>query len=293
MLRTAWLFRENAPDTQGCRHIPTVEQLTTAIGPLDATLHKAQENWDRVALAANQRINELAEDINEAHNPYAAGSAAVESAFEQLVSAVHHLKTLCRADVSGTLSGDSTNQSPGFFEFQTYDAFLAKVKACCPVLPTDEREAMRCAIRFFEQALSTDVRLDSDQAHFRIVTLIADLHLRCDDIDAAFGMVRAMYKTASDTRLNAQKALAEKKDLDETQRERLNQRLRKANTALGEASELRERLLDQLTARDLPKIKAIVEKNRGASSEELAKLLEQGGILPGLITHLRKKKLLS
>ncbi|MCP4644144.1 MAG: DUF2225 domain-containing protein [bacterium] len=289
MLRAAWLYREAAPTTEGEQRIPTVDTVLDGAMSFEGALQRAQEEWMTMSRAVARRIEELDQKPSDTENPYTLASDRLNESLEGVFGELHQLKALCKSDLAGDLGGASMAAGDAYHEFPSHEAFLAKVKAMWPVIPTDEREALMATIRLMHEAISTDARFDSPQAHFTGVSLIADLHCRCNDYDGAFNMVRGMYKTAADGRMRHQRDLRERKDLDEVQRKRLLAGIRRANASLSQAADLRRTLLERMLDRDMPRIREVMARNPKATPDQLEALLVKEGISQGLIAHLKEK----
>ena len=285
VLRVAWLYRENAPETKETERLASVEQALERVGAVEGALQEGQAAWEGLGEALDARIEELGGE--SASNPYAALKTEFGQALEALITATHRLKNTCKQDLAGDLASAGAAEE-AYHEFPSYEAFLSKVKAWWPFLPMDEREAMQSAIRYYDRALSTDARFDSPNAQFVVISLMADLHVRCDDVDAAFAMIRGMYKAASDSRVAARRKLQEQPDLDEAAKRRLGAQIRRAGTLLSQAGDLRHSLLNHLVERDTPRIREILAAHATATEEMRESVLEQNGIAPGLIAHLKE-----
>lgn len=290
LLRVAWLYRENKPNDSDSLHIPSVEEILEGMKILEIETDKARKSWDKVSKAVERRTGELEKEFqtNAAENPYARNCADLGKQFDNLVGELYRLKTTCKRDLSGKLlSGDAYESGP-FFSFPSYEAFFEKLKSVWPLAPADEMEAMRAAIAYFKHSVSTDSRFDDPEKHFSAITLITDLMIRCDDIDAALAAIGTIHKTALDSRQKYMKKMQEK-DIDEQTKRRFQVQIQRTNAALGRAVDLRYELLDNLLKRDLPKIKKILAKHEGAPTEEIEKILKKNGIVEPLILRMQEE----
>jgi hypothetical protein len=100
-------------------------------------------------------------------------------------------------------------------------------------------------------------------------------------------MVRSIYKSASDSRQRAQTEMR-KKETDEATKRRLKGQIERFTASLQDAGELRRGLIEQLMARDLPKIKSVLSKNEGAPGDVVEKALAQAGIAGELISRMKE-----
>lgn len=286
LLRIAWLYREQAPHDDGSRRIASVDETLTALSSVAALIGKLHKSW----VATSEAIQRRREEVKDtpAAGQYEACRAGIEASIGKLVAQTRELNTLCRQDLLGNADSE-TPGGEGYYEFKSYDEFFAKAKIECPILPSDEIEAMRAALEYFEIALSSDARFDNPTAQFNVVSLMADLCVRCGDIDRAFGMVRGMYKSAIDARVSSQRRLREDPDLTDAARTKLGSEIRRATASLGKAGDLRRELLDKLVDQEMPKIRKVFEQHPAATDAQLAEELTQTGVAPGLLNHIKEQ----
>ena len=254
LLRAAWLYREHIPGGPGDDKPAELDEMTQAIGAFQAALLEAKEQWARVSRMAQDRMHRIDEAL------YAKCKDHFEKIFAAQFSEFVRLKLACKRAVKGAaLDGASANLRLAS-TFRTYEEFFEELKTRWPLAPADEIEAMRNAISYFHRALASDPRLDSPRAYGSVVTVVADLMVRCDDLDGAFSMVRSIYKSNSDARLQCQQTLR-RKDVDEATRKRLQVQIRRIGDSLQHAAELRRQLIDRLIERDMPMIKQSIQEN--------------------------------
>jgi hypothetical protein len=293
LLRIAWLYRENAPDASGGVSIPAVEETLGRLKDFEQALRQAKTRWDLLAGALRRRATDVAPACAAAGatNPYGSHEANAARQIEALTGELFRMKKTCAADRAGRLpegaaaTGEACPNSP------SYEAFFEKLKAIWPLAPADEPEALRAAVAYFERSVSTDTRFDDPQKHFSIIALMAELLVRCDDLDGAFAMVRTIYKTASDNRQRIMKEMRAKKDPDDLASRRLGAQLEHIAATIAQVRELRGTLLDKLLARDLPKIRGILAQmeRRKTDAKETERALEESGIEHALVQRLKEE----
>jgi len=290
LLRIAWLYRENTPDAGDKLQIPSVEEILNGMKTLDMAMQKARKNWDNLSNAVEHRAGELEQQFQGEgdENPYTQCRASLGKQFDRFFAELYRLKTTCKRDLSGTLLDGNAQEAGPFFSFPSYQAFFEKLKSVWPFPPADELEAMHGAISYFQHSVSTDSRFDDPQKRFLTISLITELMVRCGDIDGAFSMVGSLYKVVSDNRQRYMRQM-QQKDIDEPTKRRLKVKMERARASLGQAGELRRKLVDKLFERDLPKIKQVLAENEGAAAEEIEKALKEIGIGEAVILRMQEK----
>ena len=304
-LRIAWLYREQAPkaaEASGEEQPAVVtppamtpekfkRDVLASITECEATLRKARETYLELGRALETYNRERSSDGSTP--PYMRFFDSLEAPYDNLAADLFQLKSAVGDDTpdsGSSIPGPSVVYkagSGGFLGFSSHHEFVKRLKSMWSLAPVDEIDSMRTAIPFFEKAVSLDPRFDSAQAYFTIASLIIDLRVRCNDIDPAFSMVRGMYKAGTDARQKCMEEL-QQKGLDETAKQRIANNLRRIGEMIQQAAELRRQLLDHLAARDWPIIERIVQENPRADATALEKVLEDNGISPGLISHLKE-----
>jgi hypothetical protein len=303
-LRIAWLYREQAPtavprpDSEKAAAIlpPAItpekfkQDVLTAAAECESAIRRAREAYVELGRALDIYNKERSSD--SAAPGYMRFFEAMEPPYDNLSADLFQLKSSVDDDTptpGGTVSPSVEYKvgANGFLGFSSHHEFIKRLKGIWSSTPVDEIEAMRTSIPFFEKAVSLDPRFDSAQAYFSIASLIIDLRVRCNDIDPAFAMVRGMYKAGTDARQKCMQEL-QTKGLDDTAKQRIANNMRRIGEMIQQAAELRRQLLDHLAARDWPIIERIVQENPRADATSLEKILEDNGISPGLIGHLKE-----
>lgn len=290
LLRAAWLYRENRPDADDSVHIPSVKEILVVMETLEKAADKTRKSWDNVSKAVEHRAGELEKKLQAKpdENPYGRHCVSLGKQFDSLFAELYRLKTTCKRDMSGTLFKGDAHDGGAFFSFPSYEAFFEKLKSVWPFAPADELEAMRGAIDYFQRSISSDSRLDDPNRQFSVVSLIADLMIRCDDIDAALSTVGSIHKSALNNRQRCMKEM-QQKNIDPQTKRRLKAQVQRASASLERAADLRHELLDKLLKRDMPKIKKVVAQHQGAPAEEIENALKQNGIVAPLILRMQEK----
>lgn len=290
LLRLAWLYRENTPNDHGLLQIPKVDEIQTVADEFEASLTKTRNNWLTLSTAIRERVAELDPQFQEigAENPYRGCHNSIALGIEAILKEMHSLKTLCTNDLSGALLDKSKTKKEPYYSFDSYEEYFGKLKIIWPTAPADEKEAMRVAISQFDRAMMTDERFNDHQKHFSLISLIADLMVRCGDLNGAFLMIRSIHKAASDTRQRFKKEL-QNKDIDQREQRRIETQLERSVTSIAAVNKLRHNLLDQIMNRDREKIDAIIAQNQGAQLAEIEQTLEKNDIIPELVTKLKSE----
>lgn len=305
-LRLAWLFRENGSAAPAVLDSTEQEQgpdeLQAALDAFDAQFGKMKAEWmafrRALALRAVQHRAEARQQAPSAVPKTDVVAAAthqgvITKLLEQQEAELGRLKAAVTPPRIVVVPGQDTPEvEGGYFSFGAYEDYLVQLKQLWPQAPLTEIDAMRGAVTYFKEAISSDPAFDSHHAYSSAIKLVIELMIRCDDLDGAFEMVRGIYKSAADARVHCQQEL-QNKQLDTEKRERLTNQLRRFNDSIQNAGELREKLLDCLVKRDWPKIERILEGVRGASTQDVTKALRDGGVVPGVITHLTETGMLA
>ncbi|MCL4692772.1 MAG: DUF2225 domain-containing protein [Candidatus Hydrogenedentes bacterium] len=278
LLRIAWLFREQGPaqgeEVKNPMRRDTVAALETYDGHLQQLFHQWQKAGQVLAVQMDAADRETAPG---AINPYRHHRERIEKLLEAQVSELYRLKELCRTGVEIEGAGTGTTQE-----------FLASVKSLWPFAPANEVEAMRMAIGYLEKAVSRDATFDDPQAHLNGISLLIDLMIRCEDFDAAFTMIRGIYRNATYARGTMQETLRNP-ELDETAKQKVRNKIRGLSRSVEHAGELRRKLLGILIDRDRATIRRVLSENAGAPVEQVASALEQHGISPGVVVFLKER----
>jgi len=286
LLRIAWLFREQTPDEEGKLTIPAVKDILDHVDGFEGPYHEALGQVDGLISALERRAAETEDVLPGDKNPYRAPLQSLRSKIESISADLHKIKRTCQKDLSGQLGGDQGGEA--YYTFASFDEYMEKLKSVWPYAPTDEVEAMRQAIVNFDHSVSTDARLSDQNKHFSAISLITDLKVRIGDLDGAYGMVRSIYKTASDNRVKAQKKLSDP-ETDERDKRKFKAQVERAQSSIAQVASLRAWLLDRLYERDKGKIAQIVNNAQGAQPEEIESALEKAGVEGALIAKLKEK----
>jgi len=301
-LRIAWLFREDTARVRGEARddSPTVSAVSSTqqeeetheavakdFRQLDQALSELQLRWDRVGIS-------LAEEFRARNVSDTESLKKPQSNIDALLTALKKEVFTLKSAYERTLSHDTAMQRiesaevVGDTESEVDRELLRASKGIWVDTPADEIEAMQYACRFFENAISADPRFDSPDAYFKAASLVIDLYVRCEDLDAAFGMVRGIYRTGMEARHHITQRLQDV-NTEPEMRQRLERQMKRVNVSLQQAADLRRYLLGLLEERELPKIRAILAKNQARKPQEIEKLLEESGIPRGLINSLKEK----
>lgn len=296
-LRAAWLYREQAAPKEGVKPPPSTvelpaarteidesnEVISAAISAFERSLNVSREKWDKLS----QTLVDGSKHHDESQpNPYAKGQEKVESLFETLNTEAYRLKSTFMHHAAGANDVEDTAQADSPSGATLDKAFVEKLKVLWPYAPLDEIEATRNAIRYFEKAVSADKRFDDPEAYYRTVSLAIDLMVRCDDLDAAFNMVRGIQANGLEARQRFTQALQEP-ELEPARKKAIQARMRRVNTSLSQAKDLETQLIDLIAQRDMPKISAVLKAHPKATPADIEQALEQAGIPKGIIAHLK------
>ncbi|MFW6286849.1 MAG: DUF2225 domain-containing protein [Candidatus Sumerlaeota bacterium] len=286
LLRIAWLFREQTPDKEGNLTIPAVQDILERVDAFEGPYHTALGRVDGLIQALERRAAETEDVVSGDANPYRAPLGSIRSKIESISADLHKIKRACQKDLSGQMGGAEDGET--YYTFASHDEYIEKLKSIWPLAPTDETEAMRQAIVYFDHSVSTDPRLSDQNKHFSAISLITDLKVRIGDLDGAYGMVRSIYKTAADNRTKSQKAMRDP-ETDEVEKRKLKAQIERAQSSISQVASLRSWLLDRLYERDKGKIAKVVNTMQGASPEDIESALEKAGIEGALIAKLKEK----
>lgn len=276
LLRIAWIFREQGASTGDEIKNPLRRDALSALEAYDGQLQQLFHHWQKTSQALIPQIAEADRESGQAENPYRRHRDRIEKLLEAQVAEVYRLKTLCRSGVEAEGGAASSTQD-----------FLSTVKSLWPFAPMDEIEAMRMAIVYLEAAVSRDAAFDDPQAHLNGISLLIDLMVRCEDFDAAFTMIRGIYRNATYARGTLQETLRNP-ELDETAKHKIRNKIKGLSRSVEHAGELRRKLLGVLIDRDRGTIRRVISENAGAPIEQTASALEQHGISPGVIAFLKE-----
>lgn len=314
-LRVAWLFREraNAPSEQeatqeeaaSVQDVPaaapsaelsdTAQEIASVAERLEETLNAFTQTFQQLQPLVRKRALEIARaaDRFEGANPYPGLHMSIEEAVGKLHGPVTNLKGYALRDVSGILLQQKPDDKEGKPSrprsasiFGSHDAFLGKVQRLWQDAPLSEHQALRAAAEYFQKAMNHDKRLGGFTNYVRIATLVTDLMCRCDDFDGAFDMVRSLYRSALDTRVEMQTQMREP-DISEEGKRRMEVLIKRASTVIDTASDMRRGLLDRMFERDAPRIRQIVQR---AGTGEIDKILVENGIRPELAQLYKQKQ---
>jgi hypothetical protein len=299
LLRVAWLYRERQdPDSrEQPRLVPQEDnylgklrkQLADALEEFDRTLKRAREAY-RTSGSPLRGYAESLENTGHSATVLIQAFDGLAGVFDAQFAALCRIKAEAVAQApQGQAPRDVYLPSGGesYFEFGSHAEFLAHLKTLWLAAPGDEIEAMQMAIPHFQQASLRDPRFNGADAFFQIASLIIDLQVRCDDLDSAFAMVRGMFQDGMNARQHYMQLLQDK-TLDEDERQRINNALRRVSSNLENAADLRRRLLDEVTRRNMPTITRVLEENAEADGAAIEKALEENGVPPGLIAYLKQ-----
>ncbi len=271
-LRIAWLFREQGPAEGGEIKDPVRRDALEAVTEFEGRLHQVMQGWQRTNQALLSQL-EGGKNLIRKHRDN------VEKLLETLSTELYRLKVLCKDGVSPASTGNGT---------EALQEFLARLKGMWSTVPTDEVEAMRMAVRYLDKAISRDPIFDDAQTYLNAISLIIDVMIRCGDFDAAFDMVRAIYRNATQARAALQERLRNP-DLDETAKQRVRNRMRGLSRSLEHAAELRRKLIGKLIERDRDSIRKIIAAHAGAPVQNVVAALEKSGISPGVVGYLKEQ----
>ena len=306
ILRLAWLFRENntsgietsevqdmsQPAPQEVVTEEDVDETHRALEAFDKSFIKMKEDWIALRRILAQEILKSRQQGGEpVKNGFVAHQAVMARLIDDADVELGRLKSSITPVHIAVIPKSENLVEGGFFTFPNYEAFLRQLKIYWPQAPLTEMDATRLAITYFKEAVSSDPAFDSHRAYTSAINLIIDLLTRCNDLDGAFEMVRGIYKSAADARVKCQQEL-QNKQLDPAKRERIANQMRRLNESIQSASDMRIKLLDSLVERDRPKIEQILAAHRGNNQEYLMRMLREGGIVPGVVSHLQETGLL-
>lgn len=303
-LRIAWLFREakasqaeeaeqksaqtEEVSTQtGTRTRPVpgfVEQILPKIRPFLTALQNAETLWQEVGRHLQEHIGTEPSccEEDETTRFYTQCQRDMEQLFAQQVELASQLRASLQVSLGENPGHVAAKIAPG-----SYESLLQSLRPLWPRTPINEEQALRSAAAYFQKALSRDLRFDNPQAHLTVISLVTDILIRCNDLDAAYDALRSMYKSNMDAIMQYNQALKDT-EVSEERRKRIPALIKRATSSMESTAELRRSLLDMLMARDRPKIDQILQEHAGEPALEREDALEKSGIMLELITMLKR-----
>jgi len=297
-LRVAWLFREAVPaadapaagatDAQDARPALAL-QIREGVSALERVLGDGSERCRDLARLAEKRHLELAQESRgSGEYGYHDHAAQLSEKFQVLLDEAAQLKEASEKDLKDTAAQRAVaHAAPDSFS-EELRALLQSTRLKWDGLPMSEREALEYAIAHFQRAIQTDPRLTSHDAYYTVVFLVADLRVRCDDFAGALSMIRGIYDSGIQARKRYMEQLSKDRGLSESDRRRLQGRVNRVNTSLERTGDFRRQLIDQCVARELPRIREIVQRHPGAPAKAVEKALLDGGIPIDVLPRLRE-----
>ncbi|MBX7256215.1 MAG: DUF2225 domain-containing protein [Candidatus Hydrogenedentes bacterium] len=285
-LRIAWLYREQAPQQEDGGLNRADKSSLEALADFENALHTAREHWVRTSVVLGRQIDEVdyKGNVSEQSAQIRQHRSNVEKLLEAEFAEVFRLKRLLK-EGSAASGDDAAGKTGGDSEFYK---LMVSLKSMWPMAPSDENEAMRLSLQYLQQAISTDPAFDNSQTYLNGISLVVDLLIRCNDLNAAFDTVRGIYRGAAEARSRLMDEL-KPKDLDENTKQRLLGRIRKLSRSVEHAGELRTKLIGLLVERDRELIHKILRDNAGISESKVMAALEENGIVPGVVAYLQEK----
>lgn len=283
-LRIAWLYREHAPADGGMGLNQADKSSLAALGEFESALHRAKEHWVKTSVVLGRQI-ESPDLEGAASNPSATilqHRNNLDKLLEAQFAEVFRLKRILK---EGGVSGADSDLAGTSTEFQK---LMVSLKSVWPMAPADENEAMRASLQYLQSAISTDPAFDNSQTYLNGISLVVDLLIRCNDLDAAFDTVRGIYRGAAEARSKLMDEM-KAKDIDETAKQRLLGRIRKLSRSVEHAGELRTKLIGLIVERDRDVIRRVLREHAGTSEEKAMTALEKNGIVPGVIAFLQER----
>lgn len=271
-LRIAWLFREQGPAESGEIKDPVRRDAFEAVTEFEGRLNQVMQGWQRTNQA-------LLPQMEGSESPIRKHRDNVEKLLETLSAELYRLKALCKDGASPAGTGNGT---------EALQEFRAKLKGMWSAAPADEVEAMRMAVRYLEKAISCDPIFDDAQTYLNAISLIIDVMIRCKDFDAAFDMVRAIYRNATQARAVLQERLRNP-ELDEPAKQRVRNRMRGLSRSVEHAADLRRKLIGKLVERDRDSIRKVIAAHAGAPVQEMVAALEKSAIPLGVVGYLKEQ----
>jgi uncharacterized protein (DUF2225 family) len=300
-LRLAWLYREGgaresearaATDEAADAALNPAREVITAASAFASALHRTDDALQTLSekLEAYTQVLE-----SEGRTRDVERLADCATRVGQLFNAQHanldELRELCQgsisADVEDAGAADATaSRRPDSMRGQ-WAIFAANLAKVWPDFPKDEVAAMQAAITHLREGMDRDPRFDAFEAQHSMASLVTELYVRCNDLDGAYGMLRGMYKQATDARSEYQETIRKEETSDSAKR-RLQGRLNRVNAALEQLGDLRRDILRLLIRRDTPRIRKALPRLEGMAPAEVAGVLQQQGILPEVVRAMQR-----
>lgn len=304
-MRIAWLYREQegtvaedeskpkltvtkAPESHADE---TMTGLMRCLGTLEETVKEADGPWCEFGALAERRMIELAQDLGSGH-PYDYGAQvnATNAALQKYRDALEELRRLCQRDVDDTAARGTNDGAGGGAGASVADlrAYLTGYRPVWAGVPLTERDALEQAIELFQKAISADTRLSSHDTYFKMIFLVADLMIRCDNTRGALKMIGGIYKSAMDARKRYNEQLRQP-EVTESDRRRIQSRINRVNSSMEVTGDFRHDLLDRLMEEEKETIEAVIAQNAGAPIEVIDQALVEAGVPRELLKRLRER----
>ena len=298
-LRIAWLYRERSQkrDSAGSKspqnENPTKtseisdlgELVLTGFGEAEELAYAFSSKWGALDKAIQQDVESR---FDEKTVPFKEDIDVTGTSIDSLLEQVKVAKTAYLIYVATEENSVAVRASSTGYSMED-TSFIDKLRLMWPLAPSTEKEAMRTAVKYFEQALSTDPRFESMESDFRVSSLSVDLLMRCGEIDSAFGFVRGIHSSCMETRQLYMNKLKEP-DMKPDRKKKIQVLIKRNNATLDCALDLGTELMDKLVERELPRIEAIIKKHPKSSSKALEEALVAAGIPNGIINHIKNPK---
>jgi hypothetical protein len=304
-MRIAWLYREQegeAPDDAPEEKLSisklmeeqkedTMVGLMRCLGAVEGAMKQVDGSWCEFGALSERRSIELAQVLGPEH-PYDYRGQVNETnaAMEKFRDALEDLRGLCQRDVDDTAARSNQEGAGGAGSSgaQEIRAFLTGYRQVWPGAPLNEREALEQAIDLFQKAISADTRLSSHDTYFKMIFLVADLMIRCDNTRGALKMIGGIYKSAMDARKRFNDQLRQS-DMSETDRRRLQGRINRVNSSMEVTGDFRHELLDRLMEEEKETIDGVIARNEGAPIEVIDQALVEAGVPRELLRRLKER----
>jgi len=291
-LRVAWLYREAAaaahPAAPGSSEIrpaarkSAIEQTARRIDEFGQVLEDAMDAWQTLDQELAGRADNNAEDVAEQEaDSYDVPLREMRQAFTAQFAALERLKALCQQEADAPAVSEPTIVAG------SYQDLIEGFQPLWSETPATEQEAMQSAAAYFRKTLWKDVRFNSAQTRYNLISLVTDLYVRCNDLDSAYKMLASLYKSNTDAIRQYEHGL-EDKETSAERRKRLPGLIKRSRDALEHTAELRRTVLDLLMERDQPKIDALLAEHAHDPAEKRQAVLVENGIVPELILVLKK-----
>lgn len=282
-LRVAWLYREEqaakaeaTPD--GAPEKPedtTPQAVLDALKEFDAVLHQGHEGRDKIVAALKADAGRRGTRNKQVYDK---ALDTIERLFEALHSEAYRLKSTFNQTYVAALDDDKSYST----------AFLDELKGKWVYAPADEPEALRGAIEHFEKAIANDARLNDPDPFFKTSSLIIDLELRCNDLDAAFKKARGVVNAVMKDREGILRRIAEAEN--ESHKMQLMKLLTAANRSIERAAELNTQVVDLVIEQETPRIQEILQEHAKSTTGQKKVALLSKGISHGIIHRLEERK---